>query len=290
VNNPKTALVTGGTFGIGRATATALARQGLEVVITGRDQARAAEAVNAIKLETGNQNVSALLADFFVPSQVKMLAEEFLSNHSHLEILVNNAGGNFTKRKLVGGFERTWVLNHLAYVNLSLVLLPILKSSAPSRIVNVASGWYASSLDFNNLQGERQFDGQAAYTQSKLANHLFTYALTRRLEGTGVTVNAINPGMVDTGLIRGITGWMRWLIPLMKPLQKTPEQGAFPSIHMATSSEVEGVTGNFFNKTKFVEPTVAARDETLQEKLWKLSLEQLGLSDSDFSSILNQPD
>jgi NAD(P)-dependent dehydrogenase (short-subunit alcohol dehydrogenase family) len=290
MNNPKTALVTGGTFGIGRATATALARQGLEVVITGRDQARAAEAVNAIKLETGNQNVSALLANFFVPAQVKMLAEEFLSNHSHLEILVNNAGGNFTERKLIGGFERTWVLNHLAYVNLSLALLPILKSSAPSRIVNVASGWYASSLDFNNLQGERQFNGQAAYTQSKLANHLFTYALTRRLEGTGVTVNAINPGMVDTGLIRGITGWMRWLIPLMKPLQKTPEQGAFPSIHMATSSEVEGVTGNFFNKTKFVEPTVAARDETLQEKLWKLSLEQLGLSDSDFSSILNQPD
>jgi NAD(P)-dependent dehydrogenase (short-subunit alcohol dehydrogenase family) len=278
--NPKTALVTGGTFGIGRATATALARQGLEVVITGRDQARAAEAVNAIKLETGNQNVSALLADFFVPAQVKALAEEFKAKRSHLEILVNNAGGNFTERKLIGGFERTWVLNHLAYVNLSLALLPILKSSAPSRIVNVASGWYASSLDFNNLQGEQRFNGQAAYTQSKLANHLFTYALARRLQHENVTVNAVNPGMVDTGLSRGITGWMRWLIPLIKPFQKTPEQGAFPSIHMATSSEVEGVTGKFFNKTKFVEPTAAARDETLQEKLWKISLEQLELTES----------
>ncbi len=275
----KTALVTGGTFGIGRATAIGLARQGLEVVITGRDQTRAQETVNAIQNETGNPRVSALIADFFSPAQVRALAEEFKRRHAHLEVLVNNAGGTFSERQLIGGFERTWALNHLAYVQLTLALLPLLKPSAPARIVNVASGWYASSLNFDDLQGEQRFNASAAYFQSKLANHLFTYALARRLEGTGVTVNAVNPGIIDTGISREVTGIGKLLSNLMKPLKKTVEQGAFPSLRMAISPEVEGVTGKFFDKTKFVVPSAAARDETLQERLWHVSLEQLGLAE-----------
>jgi NAD(P)-dependent dehydrogenase (short-subunit alcohol dehydrogenase family) len=217
-----------------------------------------------------------LIADFFVPAQVRALAEEFQRQNSHLEVLVNNAGGTFSERQLIGGFERTWVLNHLAYVNLSLALLPLLKASAPARIVNVASGWYAKNLTFDDLQGEKRFNVNSAYLQSKLANHLFTYALAQRLVGTGVTVNAVNPGIIDTGLAREVTGLGKLLNRLMTPLKKSVEQGAFPSLHMATSSEVEGITGRFFDTTKFVEPSAAARNEALQERLWRVSLEQLG--------------
>ncbi len=274
----KTALVTGATLGIGRATALGLARQGMTVVIAGRDATKAQETVRAIQSQTGNPRVSALIADLFVPAQVRALAEEFQRQHSRLDVLVNNAGGNFTEHKLIGGLERTWALNHLAYVQLSLALLPRLKASAPSRIVNVASGWYAKRLNFDDLQGERHFSGPGAYFQSKLANLLFTNALARRLQGTGVTANAVNPGIVDTGIAREVTGVGKFLSGLMKPLKKPVEQGAFPSLYMALSPDVEGLTGKFFDKTKFVETSTVTHDVAVQERLWQVSLEQLGLA------------
>jgi len=274
-------LVSGGTFGIGRATALGLARQGFEVVLTGRDAARADEATLAIRRESGNERVSSLLADFFDPAQVRALAQTFAAQHDRLDVLVNNVGGTFSERRLTAqGFERTWALNHLSYVQLALGLLPLLRASAPARIVNVASGLYASGLDFGNLQGEKKFSVNAAYMQSKLANLLFTYTLAGRLAGTGVTVNAVNPGIVDTGLAREVKGFDRFLTNVfVKPRQKSPEQGAFPSLHMATSKDVEGMNGRFFNKTKFVETRPITHDEALQERLWALSLQQLGVSD-----------
>jgi retinol dehydrogenase 12 len=285
-NSPhRVALVSGGTFGIGRATALGLARQGFEVVLTGRDAARAEETVQAIRSASGNPRVSHLLADFFDPSEVKALAQSVAAQHDRLDVLINNAGGTFSERRLTAqGFERTWALNHLAYVQLTLSLLPLLRSSAPARIVparivNVASGLYAGKLDFDNLQGEQTFSVNAAYMQSKLANLLFTYALARRLAGTGVTVNAVNPGIVGTGLGREVTGLNRFISDvLLRPLQKTPEQGAYPSLHMATSPEVAGLNGQFFNKTKFVQTRPVTHDEALQERLWALSLQQLGLT------------
>jgi retinol dehydrogenase 12 len=277
--NDKIALVTGGTFGIGRATALALAHQGLEVVITGRDTARTRETVAAIQRQTGNQRVFALIADFFDPANVLTLAEEFTLQYPHLDVLVNNAGGNFSERKLISGFERTWALNHLAYVQLALRLLPLLKSSTSARILNVASGWYAGKLNFDNLQGEQRFEGNAAYFQSKLANILFTYALARRLAGTNVTVNAVNPGMIATGLEREVKGIGKFLSSLLNPLRKPVEQGAFPSFYMAVSTEVEGMTGLFFDVTKFATTTAITHDQAIQERLWRVSLEQLGLSD-----------
>lgn len=280
-SSARVALVSGGTFGIGRATALGLARQGFEVVLTGRDAARAGETVQAIRRDSGNEHVSFLLADFFDPAQVKALAQSFAARHDRLDVLINNAGGTFSERRLTAqGFERTWALNHLAYVQLTLGLLPLLRSSAPARIVNVASGLYAGKLDFGNLQGERKFSVNAAYLQSKLANLLFTYALARRLAGTGVTVNAVNPGIVGTGIGREVTGFNRLLSDvLLRPLQKTPEQGAFPSLYMATSKDVEGMNGRFFNKTRFVKTRPITHDEALQERLWVLSLRQLGLSE-----------
>lgn len=277
----RTALVTGGTFGIGRATALELARQSLTVVITGRDAARAQATVSAIQQASGNGNVAYLLGDFFRLAQVQTLAQAFLGQYDRLDILVNNAGGTFQKRRLTpDGFERTWALNHLAYMELTLALLPLLKASAPARIINVASGWYAGKLDFDNLQGERRFSTGGACLRSKLANHLFTYAVARRLVGTGVTVNAVNPGMVDTGIGRDAKGLNRVVSSLLTPLKKTPEQGAFPSVYMATSPEVEGVNGKFFDKDKFVPTKPVTHDEVLQERLWRVSLEQLGQSES----------
>jgi NAD(P)-dependent dehydrogenase (short-subunit alcohol dehydrogenase family) len=153
------------------------------------------------------------------------------------------------------------------------------KSSTSARILNVASGWYAGKLNFDNLQGEQRFEGNAAYFQSKLANILFTYALARRLAGTNVTVNAVNPGMIATGLEREVKGIGKFLSTLLNPLRKPVEQGAFPSLYMAVSTEVEGMTGLFFDVTKFAITTAITHDQAIQERLWRVSLEQLGLSD-----------
>ena len=274
----RTALVTGGTSGIGRATALELTRQGLNVVITGHNLERTRAAVAAIQQESGNKNVSYLLADFFRPAEVRALAQTFLATHDRLDILINNAGGTFSERKLTpDGFERTWALNHLAYMGLTLALLPLLEASAPARIVNVASGLYAKTIRFDNLQAEKHFSRFGAYLHSKLANHLFTYALARRLVGTGVTVNAVNPGVIKTGLSRDAAGVEKLLSLLITPLQKTPEQGAFPSVYLATSPEVEGISGRFFDKNKFVATKPVTHDEALQERLWQVSLQQLGL-------------
>ncbi|WP_161881525.1 SDR family NAD(P)-dependent oxidoreductase [Deinococcus alpinitundrae] len=275
----KTALVTGGTFGIGRATAAGLARLGAGVVITGRSQARAEEAVEFIQRQSGSSDVSYLLADFLRPTEVRALAGAFIRTRSRLDILVNNAGGTFETRQLMPeGLERTWALNHLAYVQLTLSLLPLLRESAPARVVNVASGLYAGAINFEDLSAEKNFNRFRAYVHSKLANHLFTYELARRLAGTGVTVNAVNPGIVDTGLGSDAKGMQKLLSSLLSPLKKSPEVGALPSLYMATSAEVEGVSGRFFDKTKFVEPRPVTRDHALQDRLWQVSLEQLGRS------------
>lgn len=278
----KTALVTGGTFGIGRATAVGLARMGAGVVITGRSKVRAEEAVKFIQRQSGSGDVSYLLADFLRPAEVRALAAEFERTHPRLDILVNNAGGTFDTRQLTPEcFERTWALNHLAYLHLTLALLPLLEKSAPARIVNVASGVYAGAINFDDLSAERKFSRFGAYLHSKLANHLFTYELSRRLAGTGVTVNAVNPGIVATGLGSDARGVQKLIAWLMKPLQKTPEQGAFPSLYMASSPEMDGVSGKFFNKTQLVEPRPVTRDHALQDRLWQVSLAQLGLSEPE---------
>ena len=277
------ALVTGGTFGIGRATALALARQGMQVTISGRDARRAGEAAESIRRESGNPQVSFLLADFLQLSQLRTLAEEFMAHHPRLDVLVNNAGGTFTDRQLTSdGHERTWALNHLAYVRLTLALLPLLEASAPARIVNVASGLYARTIRFDDLQADHGFSTFGAYTHSKLANLLFTYTLARRLAGTGVTVNAVNPGIVDTGISRDARGLTTWINRLLTPLKKTPDQGAHPSVYLASSPEVEGVSGRFFNKTRFVETRPVTHDEALQERLWNVTLQQLGLQEPRF--------
>ena len=199
----KICLITGGTNGIGKSTAQALAQMGATVVIVGRNAPKTAQVVEEIRAASGNNNVDSLLADLSSQQEVRRLADEFKSKYSHLHVLLNNAGGVFMQRQLsVDGIEMTFALNHLAYFLLTNLLLDTIKASAPARIINVSSDAHTSGkIEFDNLQGERRYS-PGAYGNSKLANILFTMELARRLEGTGVTVNALHPGFVATGFAK----------------------------------------------------------------------------------------
>lgn len=275
--NGKICLVTGATFGIGRETALGLAHQGAQVVVVGRSESRTRTTVEYIKRESGKTHVESFVADLSSTAEVRKLAAAFKAKYPRLDVLVNNAGGIFTERQVtVDGFERTWALNHLAYFTLTLELLDVLKASAPSRVVNVSSAMHLrGELDFDDTQGEKKFNGSDLYSQSKLANVLFTNALARRLEGTGVTVNALHPGVVATGFGHNNRGPVKWFFTLAKPFLISPGKGAATSLYLATSPDVEGVTGKYFAKCKEAKSSRTARDEAIQERLWALSEQQV---------------
>lgn len=278
---PPVAIVTGGTFGIGRATAVGLARRGYRVAVVGRDRARAEETVRELAQVSRAPVPEPLLADLASPRDVARLAGDIVRRFDRLDVLVDNAGGMFTERATgEGGFERTWALNHLAYVGLTIPLVPLLVSTGASRVVVVSSAMHrGASIRFDDLQGERSFSGTRAYGQSKLANLLFAFALARRLAPTQVTVNAVHPGVVRSGIDRGMTGVLGALTRLAKPFLLTPEGGAATSVHVATAPELVGVTGRYFAKEREARPSSLARDEALQERLFVESLAQLGLRD-----------
>lgn len=276
-----TFLVSGATAGIGQATALELARSGATVVIVGRDHERC-EAVSArIRQETGNPAAEYLLADLSSQAQIRGLARQFQEKYEHLDVLINNAGAFFLHRQVsVDGFEMTFALNHLNYFLLTSLLLETLQKSAPARIVNVASNNHRKQkLNFDDLQNTRRYNAFRAYGQSKLANVLFTYALARRLQGTGVTANALHPGFVSTHIWKHTDPWMQPVVSsAIRAMAKTPQEGAKTSIYLATSPEVEGMTGKYFTDGKPVASDPASYDEMAQERLWKLSLEMVGLS------------
>ena len=249
----KTVLVTGGTGGIGRAAAIGLASMGARVGITGRDRARAEQAAAAIARESGNPAVDVFVADMSSQAEVRRLAGEVLAAYPRLDVLLNNVGGFWAHRHVTAdGLEHTFALNHLAPFLLTSLLLDRLKASAPARIVTVSSGAQSMGrIDFDDLMGERKYSGQRAYNQSKLANVMFTYELARRLEGTGVTATVLHPGMTSTGF--GAEDTARAgarSSPLLRPFMKSPEQGAETSVYLASSPEVEGITGRYFAKRK----------------------------------------
>ena len=272
----KICLVTGATLGIGKETALGLARKGAQVVIVGRDEARTRETAAWIVKESGNARIDFLVADLSSQAEVRRLAAEFKGKYVRLDVLLNNAGAIFTRRETtIDGYERTWALNHLAEFLLTSLLLEMLQASAPARIVNVASAAHTSGkIDFDNLQGEEKYSGIGAYSQSKLANILFTYALARRLSGKGVTANCLHPGVVATGFGHNTPGLINTLLGLARPFLMSAEKGAATSIALASSPDVADVSGKYFAKSQPIASSKLSYDEALQEKLWAVSEKQ----------------
>jgi retinol dehydrogenase-12 len=272
----KVCLVTGGTSGIGQVTARELARQGATVVFVGRNRQKCEETLNQIRQETGNPEVEYLLGDLSSLAGIRGVAQEFRQKHNRLDVLVNNAAGIFMERReSVDGIEMNLALNHLAYFLLTNSLLDLLKSSAPSRVVNVSSEAHKHMvLDFDDLQEKKRYRGFRAYSESKLANLLFTFELARRLERTGVTVNALHPGFVASNIFAG-NGRVGWLVRrIASVVALSTEAGAETSVYLATSPEVEGITGKYFVKKRAVAPSPASHDEAAARRLWAVS-EQL---------------
>jgi NAD(P)-dependent dehydrogenase (short-subunit alcohol dehydrogenase family) len=268
----KTCLVTGGNSGIGRETAVGLARAGAEVVIAARDRARGDEALADIRRRSGG-NVSLLLADLSSQAGVRELAREFSAMCSRLDVLVNNAGAIFGTRHLsVDRIEMTLALNHLGYFLLTYELRAMLRASAPSRVVNVASDAHRSAtIRLDDLQFEQDYAGFRVYSHSKLANVMFTYELARRLEGTEVTANSLHPGVVATNF--GVSGGplVRYGMRLVRPFLITSEKGAATSIFLASSPEVEGVTGKYFVNRRETRSSPVSYDVGAQRRLWEES-------------------
>ena len=274
----KTCLVTGGTSGIGLETARALANLGAEVVIVGRDRVKTEGIVVQLRSESGNPQVDFLIADLSSQAGVRKLAQEFLDRYPRLDVLINNAGAMFDQRiESLDGIEMTWALNHLAYFQLTNLLLDRLKASAPARVVSVASDAHriATGIRFDDPEFKQGYRTFRAYAQSKLANILFTRELAKKLEGTGVTANSLHPGFVNTAffLNKGRIGKLfEWLA---KVFSIQPQDGAKTSVHLATAPELEKVSGLYFEKCKVREPRKPAVDDEAASKLWSLSEAQI---------------
>ncbi len=268
-------LITGATNGIGLVTASELARLGGQVTIVGRNEAKCTKTAEQIQIQTGKK-IETIVADLSSLAGIRQTAAQFRKSHQKLHVLINNAGGMFTKYRLTpDGFEYTFALNHLNYFLLTNLLLDLLKASAPARIINVSSKAHKNArIDFDNLQGEKHYRGLEAYGQSKLANLLFTYELARRLEGSRVSANALHPGVVATGFARNngiIYNAGTWFAGQL--FMRKPDRGAQTIIYLASSPEVEGVTGKYFVDCREHQSAPQSREQAVGEKLWQVSEE-----------------
>jgi retinol dehydrogenase 14 len=278
----KTALVTGGNSGIGLEAAVGLARMGAEVVIVARDPKKGDAAAIDIRARSGSTKVSLLTCDFSSQAAIRKLAEEYRAAHTRLDILVNNAGAVNKDRKVtVDGIEQTFAVNHLGYFLLTSLLLDLVEKSAPSRIVNVAStGHYRGDLDFDDMGYEKGgYSIMRAYHRSKLANVLFTRELAKRLAGKDVTVTSLHPGVVATNIWSGAPGWAAPILGIAKSLfMITPEESAARIVYLATSPDVAGKSGGYFDANVERAPAKLAQDEALAARLWKESARMTGLT------------
>lgn len=270
----KVCLLTGANSGIGFETAKALAKMGAHVVMVCRNEAKARVAQQEIINASKNPDVDLLIADMSSLDSVRELAQAVKKNYQHLDVLINNAGVMLSKRQLtVDGYEMQYAVHHLGPFLLTHLLLDLLKASVSSsaRIINVSSKLHSmANIEFDNLQAERKFGLLKTYGMSKLAQLLFTYSLAERLKGSGVTVNALHPGVIGSNL--GNTPGF------IKVFMKSPARGAETSVFLASSPTVESVSGKYFSNCKPVHSSKASYNVEVAEKLWQLSVIQVGLN------------
>lgn len=270
-------LVTGASQGLGRATATELARLGASVVLLCRDETRGRAALEAIRAATGNQQVVLRIADLSSQESIRRFADGFLRDEDRLDVLVHNAAVyRLSRHETPDGIEETFAVNHLAPFLLTHLLRPLLSATEGSRLVVVSSDAHAhAALDLSDLEGRESYDGYFAYAQSKLANLLFTYALSRRLGPRGPTANAAAPGVVATEIVRDLPEELRakW-----RSMGRSPEEGARIIVRLAADPELSGVTGRYFRSDGEAESSLLSRDEGLQEDLWRVSARMTGLT------------
>jgi retinol dehydrogenase 12 len=274
----KVCIVTGGTSGIGKAAATALAGMGATVVLVGRDRGRT-EAAAAEIGAVSSSPPKAEIADLASMEQVRGLAGR-LASLERIDVLINNAGLVLRQRRVTtDGFEHVFAVNHLAPFLLTNLLLPNLTASAPARVITVTSHAHtAARLDLGDLNLERGWDSWRSYANSKLANILFTRELARRLEGTGVTANCAHPGVVRTRFGHDASPLLKAGITIARPFMLSPQRGADTIVYLASSPEVAGHTGGYYVKRKRREPSAAAHDDTAARELWEISEDLSGLA------------
>lgn len=278
-SRPRVCLLTGATLGIGRAAAEALAPMGMELVLVARDRTRLDALATELRRRSPGARVGVLAGDLSRMSEVRRIATEFRATHDRLDVLANNAGALFARREETSeGLERTLALNHLAYFVLTEELLPVLRASAPSRIVNVSSDAHVGMrLDLDDLNYTRgRYRPFVAYGRSKLMNILFTRELARRLAGTRVTANAMHPGFVRSGFGQNNPGFLGKFIKLGQAFARTPERGARTLVYLATSPEVEGLSGKYFHDERESRTSVAAREMEVARRLWDVSVRLAG--------------
>ena len=270
----KTVLITGATQGIGKQSAIALGAMGAKLVLVCRNEQKARASIEDIEREGKCKGVELIVADLSSMAEVRRAAQEFLAKHDRLDVLLNNAGVLVTSRKTtVDGLETTFATNHLAYFLMTELLLPALKKTDHARIVNVASHAHkrAKAIRFDDLQFEKNYSTFDAYSHSKLCNIAFTYELARRLQGSGVTANCLHPGVVATGFGQTYGGAMSWLIKIAHVFMIDPKKGAETSVYLASSKDVEGVTGKYYDKCKAVPSTKVSYDQAAAKRLWEVS-------------------
>jgi NAD(P)-dependent dehydrogenase (short-subunit alcohol dehydrogenase family) len=277
----KEIVVTGATDGIGKVTARELAKMGASVTIVGRDAAKGEAVVRELRQAAGHDRVGFVAGDLATQKGVRAAAAAIKGRLKKLDVLVNNAGAMFMKRELTeDGIERTFALNHLGYFLLTHELLGLLKASAPARIVTVASAAHqGAKLDLDDLQNAKNYSGFRVYGQSKLANIYFTYELARRLQGTNVTANCLHPGFVASrfgnntgGIFRLMIGWAKLVAAISE------DNGAKTSVFLASSPDVQGVSGKYFDKCAAVPSSAVSNDADIARALWRESERLTGIA------------
>jgi NAD(P)-dependent dehydrogenase (short-subunit alcohol dehydrogenase family) len=270
----KEIVVTGATDGIGKVTARELAKMGASVTLVGRNAAKGEAVAAELRKAAGHERVGFVQGDLLSQKSTRAAAQAIKARLKRLDVLVNNAGAFFQKREVSeDGIEKTFALNHLGYFLLTHELLDLLKASGPSRVVNVASAAHQpAKLDLADLQGEKRYSGWGAYGQSKLANIYYTYELARRLQGTGVTANCLHPGFVASRFGDNNGGVWKLLIGIAKSTFAISEDdGAKTSVFLASSPEVQGVNGLYFDKCAAVRSSPVSYDADIARELWRQS-------------------